>query len=122
MAEERQRTIVVGAGPVGALAALYAAARGDQVYVYELRGGTYPFCKFDKPPEDAITASQRCSQPQALQHHSYASGAVPMPRSLRACLYLATGALYCPPNSGFAVLRPKDVVSQGRRIALGIVC
>lgn len=34
-----QRTVVVGAGPVGALAALYAARRGDLVEVYELRGG-----------------------------------------------------------------------------------
>ena len=42
MAQEprRQRTIVVGAGPVGALAALYAAQRGHHVEVYELRGGT----------------------------------------------------------------------------------
>jgi kynurenine 3-monooxygenase len=35
----RQKTIVVGAGPVGALAALYAAQRGHDVEVYELRGG-----------------------------------------------------------------------------------
>ena len=34
-----QRVIVVGAGPVGALAALYAAKRGDDVHVYELRDG-----------------------------------------------------------------------------------
>ncbi|KAJ5156388.1 hypothetical protein N7492_009191 [Penicillium capsulatum] len=34
----RQKVVVVGAGPVGSLAALYAAARGDQVEVYELRG------------------------------------------------------------------------------------
>ena len=34
-----QKVIVVGAGPVGALAALYAATRGDQVEIYELRGG-----------------------------------------------------------------------------------
>ncbi|KAF2102824.1 FAD/NAD(P)-binding domain-containing protein [Rhizodiscina lignyota] len=34
----RQKTIVVGAGPVGALAALYAAGRGNDVEVYELRG------------------------------------------------------------------------------------
>ncbi|KAE9971026.1 hypothetical protein BLS_004655 [Venturia inaequalis] len=33
-----QRTLVIGAGPVGALAALYAANRGDEVEVYELRG------------------------------------------------------------------------------------
>jgi kynurenine 3-monooxygenase len=37
--QSRQKTIVVGAGPVGALAALYAAKRGDEVEVYELRGG-----------------------------------------------------------------------------------
>jgi len=34
-----QKTIVIGAGPVGALAALYAARRGNDVEVYELRGG-----------------------------------------------------------------------------------
>lgn len=33
------KTLVVGAGPVGALAALYAAERGDDVEVYELRSG-----------------------------------------------------------------------------------
>lgn len=32
-----QKVVVVGAGPVGALAALYAANRGDDVHVYELR-------------------------------------------------------------------------------------
>lgn len=34
-----QKVVVVGAGPVGALAALYAAKRGDDVEIYELRGG-----------------------------------------------------------------------------------
>jgi kynurenine 3-monooxygenase len=36
-----QKTVVVGVGPVGALAALYAAIRGDDVEVYELRSGMY---------------------------------------------------------------------------------
>lgn len=36
--EKRQKTVVVGAGPVGSLAALYAAQRGDDVELYELRG------------------------------------------------------------------------------------
>jgi kynurenine 3-monooxygenase len=41
MAEKsKQKVVIVGAGPVGSLAALYAAARGDEVEVYELRGGT----------------------------------------------------------------------------------
>ena len=41
MAIPRQKVVVVGAGPVGALAALYAASRGDEVEVYELRGGMF---------------------------------------------------------------------------------
>lgn len=35
------KVVVVGAGPVGSLAALYAARKGDDVEVYELRGGMY---------------------------------------------------------------------------------
>ncbi|KAJ5294337.1 hypothetical protein PENANT_c006G00019 [Penicillium antarcticum] len=38
MAVPKQKVVVVGAGPVGSLAALYAASRGDEVEVYELRG------------------------------------------------------------------------------------
>lgn len=34
-----RKTVVIGAGPVGSLAALYAANRGDEVEVYELRSG-----------------------------------------------------------------------------------
>ena len=43
-----KKVVVVGAGPVGALAALYAAERGDDVELYELRGGMsrFPFLKF----------------------------------------------------------------------------
>lgn len=36
-----QKIVVVGAGPVGSLAALYAAQRGHEVEVYELRPGTF---------------------------------------------------------------------------------
>ncbi|GAM38522.1 hypothetical protein TCE0_033r09307 [Talaromyces pinophilus] len=36
-ASTRQKVVIVGAGPVGSLAALYAASRGDDVEVYELR-------------------------------------------------------------------------------------
>lgn len=35
----RRKIVVVGAGPVGTLAALYAAGRGDDVEVYEYREG-----------------------------------------------------------------------------------
>jgi kynurenine 3-monooxygenase len=43
-----QRTVVVGAGPVGCLAAIYAATRGDSVELYELRGGP----SINPPPKD----------------------------------------------------------------------
>jgi kynurenine 3-monooxygenase len=42
----KQKTVIVGAGPVGALAALYAAGRGHEVEVYELRGGMSRFPYF----------------------------------------------------------------------------
>lgn len=49
MAEsKRQKTIVIGAGPVGTLAALYAAQRGHDVEIYDLRSGT--FHKFSLRP------------------------------------------------------------------------
>lgn len=35
------KIVIVGAGPVGSLAALYAAKRGYQVEVYELRPGEW---------------------------------------------------------------------------------
>ncbi|KAI0141525.1 FAD/NAD(P)-binding domain-containing protein [Xylariaceae sp. FL1272] len=37
MSQPRQKCLVVGAGPVGSLAALYAAKRGYEVEIYELR-------------------------------------------------------------------------------------
>jgi 2-polyprenyl-6-methoxyphenol hydroxylase-like FAD-dependent oxidoreductase len=37
--EKKEKIVVIGAGPVGALAALYAAKRGYEVEIYELRGG-----------------------------------------------------------------------------------
>jgi 2-polyprenyl-6-methoxyphenol hydroxylase-like FAD-dependent oxidoreductase len=36
-----QKIVVVGAGPVGSLAALYAAVRGHEVHIYELRSGRF---------------------------------------------------------------------------------
>jgi len=37
----KSKVVVVGAGPVGSLAALYAATRGNDVEVYELRSGRF---------------------------------------------------------------------------------
>jgi 2-polyprenyl-6-methoxyphenol hydroxylase-like FAD-dependent oxidoreductase len=39
--EPPKKVVIVGAGPVGALAALYFAHAGWEVEVYELRGGLY---------------------------------------------------------------------------------
>jgi kynurenine 3-monooxygenase len=35
----RQKVVIVGAGPVGSLAALYAASHHDEVEIYDLRTG-----------------------------------------------------------------------------------
>ena len=37
----RIKTVIVGAGPVGAMAGIYAAGRGHEVEIYELRGGEW---------------------------------------------------------------------------------
>ena len=44
-----KKTVVVGAGPVGALAAIYAARRGDDVEVYELRDGQFHIIHIKTP-------------------------------------------------------------------------
>ncbi|KAH0561965.1 hypothetical protein GP486_003328 [Trichoglossum hirsutum] len=36
--QKTQKTVIVGAGPVGAMAGIYAARRGHEVEIYELRG------------------------------------------------------------------------------------
>lgn len=35
-----QKTIIIGSGPVGSLSCIYAAQRGHDVEIYELRSGT----------------------------------------------------------------------------------
>jgi glycine/D-amino acid oxidase-like deaminating enzyme len=57
----KQKTVVVGAGPVGALAAIYAARRGDNVEVYELRDGQ-SISHLSNPPKGSISSS--VDQPQ----------------------------------------------------------
>lgn len=50
-----QKVVVVGAGPVGSLTALYAARRGDDVHLYELRDGNYPLilpCDYGMPENE----------------------------------------------------------------------
>jgi flavin-dependent dehydrogenase len=55
---KHQKLVVVGAGPVGSLAALYAATRGDDVEIYELRGGERRLLchRFHPPVSIAIEA------------------------------------------------------------------
>jgi 2-polyprenyl-6-methoxyphenol hydroxylase-like FAD-dependent oxidoreductase len=37
----KQKVVIVGAGPVGSLAAIFAAKRGYDVELYELRSGEF---------------------------------------------------------------------------------
>ncbi|RYP63114.1 hypothetical protein DL770_009454 [Monosporascus sp. CRB-9-2] len=73
----RQKYVVVGAGPVGSLAALYAAKRGHDVEIYELRGdlrdpSTTPL-NFTKSinlalSERGINAMRHADHPDLLGH------------------------------------------------------
>ncbi|OTB17590.1 hypothetical protein K445DRAFT_316219 [Daldinia sp. EC12] len=80
-----QKYVVVGAGPVGSLAALYAAKRGHDVEIYELRGdlrdpSTTPL-NFTKSinlalSERGINAMRHANQQDLLDHVS--SATIPM--------------------------------------------
>ncbi|KAK3317694.1 hypothetical protein B0T19DRAFT_435432 [Cercophora scortea] len=75
--DSRQKVVVVGAGPVGSLAALYAASRGDDVEIYELRGdlrdpSTTPL-NFTRSinlalSERGINAMRHAGQPKLIEH------------------------------------------------------
>ncbi|GAP84230.1 putative kynurenine 3-monooxygenase [Rosellinia necatrix] len=77
MANSTQKFVVVGAGPVGSLAALYAAKRGYQVEIYELRSdlrdpSTIPL-NFTKSinlalSERGINAMRHAGHDKLLQH------------------------------------------------------
>ena len=58
----KQKVIIIGAGPVGALAALYAAKRGDDVELYELRGGMglSRFPSFFNPFASSVSIVAEC--------------------------------------------------------------
>ncbi|CAJ0552982.1 Ff.00g010600.m01.CDS01 [Fusarium sp. VM40] len=83
--EKPQKIVVVGAGPVGSLAALYAAQRGHEVEVYELRPdlrdpSTIPL-NFTKSinlaiSERGINAMRHAGQPGLLDH--VMSNTIPM--------------------------------------------
>ncbi|KAK1752950.1 hypothetical protein QBC47DRAFT_404311 [Echria macrotheca] len=74
---EREKVIVVGAGPVGSLAALYAANRGHNVEIYELRSdlrdpSTTPL-NFTRSinlalSERGINAMRHAGQPKLIDH------------------------------------------------------
>ncbi|KAK0610196.1 hypothetical protein B0T17DRAFT_500757 [Bombardia bombarda] len=77
MEDAKQKIVVVGAGPVGSLAALYAANRGHQVEIYELRGdlrdpSTTPL-NFTRSinlalSERGLNAMRHAGQPKLIDH------------------------------------------------------
>ncbi|KAK4034871.1 hypothetical protein C8A01DRAFT_48821 [Parachaetomium inaequale] len=98
--EKKQKIVVVGAGPVGSLAALYAANRGHHVEIYELRSdlrdpSTTPL-NFTKSinlalSERGINAMRHAGQPKLIEHVMGAT--IPM-RGRMIHGKRATGALY----------------------------
>lgn len=67
-----QKTVIVGGGPVGALAALYAARRGHDVEVYELRGGMlYPTTSLSALRSFAATPRRNLREPRSKDNVLY---------------------------------------------------
>lgn len=78
---EGMKVVIVGAGPVGSLAALYAAARGATVEIYELRSGKLEILLLLLPRAPALfSLEMRCpchvlghdflTSDEVLHHHS----------------------------------------------------
>ncbi|KAJ1324603.1 kynurenine 3-monooxygenase [Microdochium nivale] len=98
---EPQRYVVVGAGPVGSLAALYAAKRGFSVEIYELRAdlrdpSTTPL-NFTKSinlalSERGITAIKHANEPALLKR--VMDSTIPMRGRMIHGRTAATGELY----------------------------
>ncbi|KAK3995232.1 putative monooxygenase [Cladorrhinum sp. PSN332] len=75
--DKKQKVVVIGAGPVGSLAALYAARRGNDVEIYELRGdlrdpSTTPL-NFTRSinlalSERGLNAMRKSGQPKLIDH------------------------------------------------------
>ncbi|KAF2729502.1 FAD/NAD(P)-binding domain-containing protein [Polyplosphaeria fusca] len=62
------KVVIIGAGPVGSLAALYAAQRGHNVEVYELRPGKSPFPELSLlETSKTVNSSMNMQLRQALQ-------------------------------------------------------
>ena len=87
----KQKIVIVGAGPVGALAALYAAGRGHEVEVYELRGGMLkrPFIIRIIAASICFVPSQRLEKPKFTKHISTA-----MKSNIRH-VYRSPGSIHC---------------------------
>ncbi|KAL2127540.1 hypothetical protein VTI74DRAFT_10569 [Chaetomium olivicolor] len=75
--EKKQKVVIIGGGPVGSLAAIYAANRGNDVEIYELRSDlrdptTTPL-NFTKSinlalSERGINAMRHAGQPKLIDH------------------------------------------------------
>ncbi|KAI2604063.1 FAD/NAD(P)-binding domain-containing protein [Hypoxylon fragiforme] len=108
-----QKYVVVGAGPVGSLAALYAANRGHDVEIYELRGdlrhpSTTPL-NFTKSinlalSERGINALRHANQQHLLVH--IFSGTIPMRGRM----------IHGRRLSGDLFEEPQDYDAHGRKI------
>jgi kynurenine 3-monooxygenase len=60
----KQKIVVVGAGPVGSLAALYAAQRGHEVEIYELRPGESMYLFFSHQIQGSLSRDTTTDEPE----------------------------------------------------------
>ena len=56
------KIVIIGAGPVGALAAIYAAERGHEVEIYEFRDGMFSLATYSYSTTLAAFNSSLCTQ------------------------------------------------------------
>lgn len=98
----KQKIVVVGAGPVGSLAALYAAQRGHEVEIYELRPGESMYLFFSHQIQGSLSRDTTTDEPEGDgSMHSCCTGHTASHEILRL---IAEGP---PPGT-----TPKDPISS----------
>lgn len=97
-----EKIAIVGAGPVGSLAALYAAQRGYQVELYELRPGkvlSHVACRYKTDSHDSVADDATKTYATRELSRSISPG-----RSI--LLYLSEASMLCatPASPDFSIM------------------
>lgn len=105
-----QKIVIVGAGPVGSLAAIYAAVRGNDVEVYELRAD------IREPAHTSLSISKSINLALSDRgvHSLRETGLSGLADAVLADTYPMHGRMIHMRKKGNYVCRPQEYDARGR--------